>query len=160
MKRLIASSMFVLGCFNNADSPADEGACTGLSESDCASTGGCHLVFSFDELCDNLCCASHFDRCEEGATAACVGGNPSGACELSCTQTSAICSDGFAQSFVAEGCCPDGCVALSQCAGVTTAASNQCPSGQLDTLQLAGSDETACDPGELSHYGVQGCPTT
>jgi hypothetical protein len=148
--------VLVAGC----SSLTDDGACSGLSESDCAGTNGCHLVFSSDEPCDNLCCASHFDHCEGGATATCIGGNPHGACTVSCAQQGSTCTGGLVQSFVADGCCPDGCVAMSQCAGVSIAASTQCPSGLQDTLQIGGSDETECDPGELAHYGVQNCPTT
>jgi hypothetical protein len=43
---------------------------------------------------------------------------------------------------------------------VTITPASQCPSGQQDALEVSGSDVTACDLGDLSHYGVQGCPTT
>jgi hypothetical protein len=158
MKGLVSMLVLALGCSSSSESAADEGPCAGFGESDCATTSGCHLIFSAEEPCDNLCCASHFDRCEDGAAATC--GNPSGACDVSCTQTPSSCQGGFVQSFTADGCCPDGCAAMSQCAGVTITPAAQCPSGNQDTLHVGGSDLTACDLGDLSHSGVQGCPTS
>jgi hypothetical protein len=132
--------------------------CTGLNESDCAHADGCHAVFTSEELCNSVCCASHFEACESGATASCAAGSVGGACNVSCTQTSALCIGSFVQSYSDNGCCPDGCVAISECDGVMTAPSSQCPSGREDTLDRDGSDVTACDPGDLSKVGPQDCP--
>jgi hypothetical protein len=147
--------LFVVGCVGNGhETPTPDAACSGLGESDCAHASGCHSLFTSEEPCDNVCCGAHFEACADGATADCIGGHPSGACNVSCTQTSSVCSGSLVQSYSDDGCCPDGCVAISQCDGVTSTPSSQCPSGREDTV---GSD-SGCDPGDLSQFGVQGCP--
>lgn len=124
----------MLGCFGSSSGPSEpaaDGACVGLNQADCARASGCHLEFSSDEPCDNICCSSHFDRCDDGAPN--CDGHRSGACTGACTQDPSTCSGSFVQGYTDDGCCPAGCVAISQCDGVTS------------------------DP-SLSQLGVQGCP--
>jgi hypothetical protein len=162
MKRWLGVTIFMLGCLNGSSGPSDpaiDGACSGLDEADCAHTSGCHLEFSSDEPCDNVCCASHFDRCDEGASVNCAGHQGGGACNVSCAMTDSVCDGSLVQAFSDDGCCPAGCVAISQCAGVTSEPSTQCTSGREDTIQVEGSARDGCDPGDLSLLGTQGCPS-
>jgi len=128
-----------------------------LTEADCASAAGCHPTFTSDLPCNSMCCASHFESCSVGTLVNCDG-HRTGACSGSCVMTSSSCDGSLVQAYTDDGCCPAGCVAISQCEGITSTASTQCASGFQDTLTLSGSVRTACDPGDLTSYGPQGCP--
>jgi hypothetical protein len=150
MKRMLSMLVLVLGCSGSShgDSQPDTNAqltCSGLSEADCAHASDCHLVFTDDEPCDNLCCASHFDRCAAASSVNC-NAHRTGVCNGSCATIASVCSGSLVQGYTDDGCCPAGCVAISQCAGVTEAPSSQCPSGHEDTLQLPTGAKMACDP--------------
>jgi hypothetical protein len=153
---------FVLGCSAaSRGTPMPDGeaelSCVSLSEADCAHTSSCHPVFTSDQACDSLCCPSHFAGCSDGASANCDE-RRTAVCSGSCAMADSTCIGALAQAYTADGCCPDGCVVLSECAGVTVAPSNQCASGREDTLHLPAGERTACDPGDLSAFGPQGCP--
>lgn len=157
MKRLLGLLLFTIGCVASShDEPETTGACTGLNEADCAHTSGCHLEFSSDEPCDNVCCSSHFDRCDDGAPANCDG-HRTGQCSGACAQVASTCSGSLVQGYSEDGCCPQGCVAISQCEGVTSQAVNECPSGLNDTIVVGGSARSGCDPGNLASFD-DACP--
>jgi hypothetical protein len=128
-----------------------------MNESDCAHASGCHSGFTSEEACDSACCASHFDRCLDGATANCDG-HRTGTCSGACAMPGSTCTGSLVHGYSDDGCCPLGCIAISQCEGATASASAQCQSGRQDTLQLPAGPTTACDPGDLSHIGPEGCP--
>jgi hypothetical protein len=164
MKRVLPLLLFTIGCLDGShNAPLPEGTgsgndtCRGLNQADCAHASGCTLEFTSDEPCDNVCCASHFDRCDAGAPANCDG-HRTGQCSGSCLQVASVCTGSMVQAFTPDGCCPQGCVAISQCEGVTSQPSSQCPSGERDTIAIGGTNRTACDPGDLASFGVQGCP--
>jgi hypothetical protein len=160
--KAVSVLVLVFGCTGGsrpASGPdaSGQGACPGLNEADCAHASSCHATFTSDLPCNSACCASHFEACEDGATANCDG-HRTGVCNGSCVMTTPSCDGSLVDGYSEDGCCPGGCVAISQCAGVTVTASQQCPSGHEVTLPLPGGAKTACDPGDLSQLGPQGCP--
>jgi hypothetical protein len=124
MKRMCLVVLFALACSGGSrGTPAPDTqavlSCAGLSEADCAHASNCHAVFTSEELCDSLCCPSHFAGCAAGP--ANCDEHRSGVCSGACAMGNSVCMGSLVQGYTEDGCCPEGCVAISQCAGVTEA---------------------------------------
>jgi hypothetical protein len=173
LKRLVALIFLLGGCATGLGDHQDLGTrqdlgagqdlaalpqpCSGLRQADCAHATGCHLIFTPEELCNSVCCASHFDYCTDGKSANCDG-QRSGVCGVSCALPTPTCVGSLVEAYSDDGCCPLGCVAISQCSRISSVPSSQCASGLQDRVQLGSVTKSACDPGDLTALGPQGCP--
>jgi hypothetical protein len=142
------------GCASHG--PPCQPKCADLQDGrDCIARGDCYPVFTSDEPCNNICCASHFARCEQGYEAHCRG---TPVCQL----LEPNCVGPFVVAY--SGSCYDGCVLISECApsDYRQMQDSSCPSGWRDSLQLEdGSWRTVCDPGKTIPAGAaNACPPT